>query len=150
MSKFFKKYKGLLIVIVAVLAFVALSILTEAANKQQTTEAYKDVTSWADNLKDEEYAVTVIALTYCSHCHNFNPVITKIANDYAIPLYWFEIDDLTEEESAIVTDTYKFDEYTGSSPYIAVTHKGEVVSEHVGEMTKSATIKFLKEAGAIK
>ena len=150
MKKFWGKYKVAIIIVVALVAFVLLSVLSENANKEETTEAFKDVAVWKEQLKDDEYAVTVIGLTYCQHCHNFNPVITALSKEYDIPLYWFDIDDMSEEDSAVLTGSYECTDYKGSSPYVAVTNKGTVVGQHVGGMSKEATIEFLKESGVIK
>ncbi len=150
MKKFFKKNGGIVIGVVAILAFVALSVLTEVVLKEKTTEALKDLTVLTENVPNDEAAVVVIGLTYCSHCHNFNPVITKVAGDYNIPVYWFDIDDLSDEDSSTLRETFAEHGYEGSSPYIAVFKNGEVVNNHVGEMTKTATIDFLKESDIIK
>ena len=150
MKNFWKKYKVIILVVVGILAFIGLSILTEKATKGETTEALTDVTVLTEKVPNDEYSVVVIALTYCSHCHNFNPVITKISNEYKLPLYWFEIDDLSEADSLTLSSAFEEHGYDGSSPYIAVLNKGKVVSTHVGEMGKDATIEFLKEANAIK
>ena len=150
MKKFWKKYKIIIIVVIAILAFVALSLLSENATRVETTEALKDVTALTESVPNDEYSVVVIGLTYCSHCHNFNPIITKISKDYELPLYWFDIDDLSDEDADALTEAFSEHDYLGSSPYIAVLNNGKVVNTHVGEMNKTTTIEFLKESNAIK
>ena len=150
MKKFWGKYKVVILVVVGILALVGFSILSEQATKSATTEALSDVTALTEKIPNDEYAVVVIGLTYCSHCHNFNPVITKVSSEYNLPLYWFDIDALGDEDSTTLSTKFGDDGYDGSSPYIAVMNKGKVVSTHVGEMGKDATITFLKEANAIK
>ena len=144
MKKFWKKYKGVLIVILAILAFIILSILTENSRKSQDLESFKE------NFINDEYALTVIGLTYCEHCHNFNPIIKKISKEYDLPLYWFDIDALSEEDSNYLYETFEHYGYSGSSPYIAISNKGKVIDNHTGEMDRESTLVFLKNAGVIK
>ena len=150
MKKFWGKYKVLILVVVGILAFIGLSIFTEKASKSKTTEALENITVLTESIPNDKSAVVVIGLTYCSHCHNFNPVITKIAKDYNLPLYWFDYDALSDEDAEALVTAFEEHGYTGSSPYIAVFKDGEVVSTHVGEMGNDSTITFLKEAGVIK
>lgn len=150
MKKFWAKYRAITLVLVGILAFVGLSIFTEIASKAKTTESQTDTTVLSESIPNDQYAVVVIGLTYCSHCHNFNPVITKVSNDYNLPLYWFDYDALSDSDAETLRNAFSEHGYEGSSPYIAVMKKGEVVSTHVGEMGKDATISFLKEAEVIK
>ena len=149
MKKFWKKYKVIVFVVIGILAFVGLSIFTENAAKSNTTEAEENTSALTINIPSDEYAVVVIGLTYCSHCHNFNPVITEISNEYSLPLYWFDYDALNDEDQELLLNTFSEHGYEGASPYIAVMKDGEVVSTHVGEMGKDATLELLKEAEVI-
>ena len=153
MKKIWEKHSTLIFVIVGVIAFASfifLSYVSENTSSSKTTEAQKDTTVLTTKVPNDEYSVVVIGLTYCGHCHNFNPVITKISEEYNLPLYWFDIDDLDSEDSTKLSTMFESHGYEGSSPYIAVLKKGEVVTTHVGEMARKATLSFLKEAGAIK
>lgn len=145
MKNFWKKYKIAIIVIIAVAAFVGLSILIESSRK---------IESGLDDFKagfpNDEYSVTVIGLTYCGHCHNFSPIIRKVAKEYNLPLYWFDYDALSSEDAEYLTNIFGEHGYDGYSPYMAVAKKGEVIANHTGEMTEEATIEFLKENEVIK
>ena len=145
MKKFWKKYRGIIIVVLAVLAFVLLSILVENSKKVES-----NLDSFKTNFESDEYAVTVIGLTYCGHCHNFSPIIREISKEYNLPLYWFDIDDLSKDDSNYLYELFEPYGYSGSSPYIAISNKGKVIDNHVGEMDKETTLTFLKDAGAIK
>ncbi len=145
MKKIFEKYKGIIIVALAVLVFVLLSVLIESSRKSETK-----LDDFKENFAKDEYAVTVIALTYCSHCHNFRPIIKNISKEYKLPLYWFDIDALSKDDSDYLYETFEPYGYSGSSPYIAISNKGKVIDTHTGEMDKEMTLTFLKEAGAIK
>ena len=143
MKKFFKKYRIAIFTIIGVFLFILFSVLSEG-KKPLSLEDFKV------NVSTDEKSVVVIALTGCTHCHNFKPVAKKITNKYKIPLYWFEIDALSEEDQQYLLDMFESNGYEGASPYIALIKKGEVVASHTGEMDKSETIKFLKENNIIK
>ncbi len=145
MKNFWKKYKVFVIVIIAIVAFVGLSMLTESSRK---------VESGLDDFKagfpKDDYSITVIGLTYCGHCHNFSPIIRKVAKEYNLPLYWFDYDALSKDDTKYITDIFSEHGYEGYSPYMAVAKKGEVIATHTGEMDENATVEFLKENKIIK
>lgn len=145
MKKFWKKYKIVIIVAVSVLAFVALSVLSEGSRKVES-----GLEDFKANFTNDEYSIAVIGLTYCEHCHNFSPIIRKISKANNLPLYWFDIDALSNEDSSYLYDLFGEYGYEGASPYIAVINKGNIIANHTGEMDEEATIEFLKESGVIK
>ncbi len=150
MKKFWGKYKILIIVVLAIGAFITLSILTESSKPAESTEVSEDILSWKEGVDSSQYAITVIGLSYCSHCANYKPIISEIAEEYSLPLYWFEIDELSTADSSTLTGTYNFSEYDGASPYTAITSKGEVIGQTVGEMDEETTLDFLRTNGVIE
>ncbi len=150
MKKFWKKYKVLVIVALLVVAFVALSFLVEG-NKPAAKEPSSSVSEWVEAVKEDKNVITVIALSYCSHCKDYKPVITEIATKYSIPLYWFEIDTVSEADANTISSTYAFSEYEGASPYTAITKKGAVIAQYAnGYMSNEQALSFLKDNGVIK
>lgn len=142
MKKFWEKYKVLILVLVGIAALITLSVITENANKVEEV-ASTDLIEWAEKVQTEEKVLTVIALSYCSHCAEYKPVINEIASEYNIPLYWFEIDEMNSTDSEILTGTVDFSEYKGSSPYTAITYGGQVLDQTVGYANKDAVLEFL-------
>lgn len=149
MKKFWEKYRVLIFIIVGVAAFVGLSLLVENVGKEEEIIP-DDVIAWQSEVPEQEYAITVIALSTCEHCANYKPVITAIATEHSIPLYWFEVDLYGDEASELIKTTFDFSEYTVYSPYTAITNYGEVVAQTTGGMEEADAITFLKDAGAIK
>lgn len=144
MKKFFKKYRGVIIIVLSILAFILLSILIENSKIEKNLDEFKA------NFEKDEYAITVIALTSCPHCHNFSPIIKNISKEYDLPLYWINIDTLSKEDRNYLYELFEPYGYEGSSPYIAVSNNGKVIDSHTGEMDKENTLDFLKNAGVIK
>ncbi len=146
MKKFWDKYKVLIIIVLAVLAFVALSFLSENKEPAQVSE---NITTWKEIINSDEYVITVIGLTYCPACKSYHPIISDIAEEYSLPLYWFDIDEMSNDDSSQLTNTYNFSQYTGSSPYTVITSGGEVIDEVVGAMDEEETLEFLRTNGVI-
>lgn len=133
---------GAIVVLLAVVCFISV-------NEPPAVDPAEKMSSWIEDTKADQYVVTVIGLTYCQHCKNYNPVISSIANSENIKLYWFDIDNMDNASSSILTDTYNFEQYTGASPYTAITKNGEVIAEYVGGMGEEDTRAFLKENGVL-
>lgn len=115
--------------------------ITETVNNNDVLE------EWVSATSKNEYTITVIGLSYCSHCKNYLPVITKFANDNNIKLFWFDIDELSDSDADILSSRYDFSEYDGASPYTAVMKNSEVLLQHVGEMSTSEVDAFFKKLG---
>ena len=146
MKKFLSKY-GVVIGIVLLLGlFVGLSILVKEDPKKAMSS---DIQSWLTDTASDNYVVTVIAQTTCSHCINFKPIMTKANNKYDFKLYWFEADELSTSDYNTIKDTYELDEYQGT-PYTFITKNGEVLGYLSGEREYDALIEFLQENKVIE
>lgn len=153
MKKNWDKYKGVIIVVVLLCLFVLLSLLTEKGSKQNTKDNINienltaEVKEWVDTTESEEYVVTVLAQTTCSHCINFKPVMEEVQVEKGFKLYWYEVDEIytegREEDYNAVTSYYNID-YTGT-PHTYITYEGEVVAELSGERDKAEVENFLKK-----
>jgi thiol-disulfide isomerase/thioredoxin len=120
------------------------------AKEVDVSKASKEVKEWYTAVTAEKNtAVTVIALSYCGYCKEYKPIITEIAKNEDLELYWFEIDTMSEEDGAILTGTYNLESYSGSSPYSFVTKDKKFLGDKVGYMANDATIQFLTGIGAI-
>lgn len=145
MKKFLSKY-GVVVGIVLLLGlFVGLSFLIK---EDPVKELNTDIQSWLTDTASDEYVVTVIAQTTCSHCINFKPVMTKAYNKYDFKLYWFEADELTNNDYNTLKNTYELDGYEGT-PYTFITKNGEFVDNISGERSYDALIEFLENNNVI-
>ena len=134
-------------VLIGALAVVLLLVCIVTIKDVQKDNTNNNVSS--NMTKEDKYVVTVIGLTYCDHCKNYNPVISGLAKEYDFKLYWFDIDAMSEEDSNTLTTTYDLQQYTGASPYTVITKNGEFVADYVGEMPESETKTFLQDNGVI-
>lgn len=155
MKKFWNKYKGAIIVVVLLALFVLLSVLTEEGNKKNSKDDINldkltsEVKAWVDATESDEYIVTVLAQTTCSHCIAYKPVIESLQKQYGFKLYWYEVNELYEEDERkedykAVTEYYDLKSYNGT-PHTYITKSGELVVEQGGAVTDEAELKeFLK------
>ena len=130
---------------------VAFTILKEKSEKTDTNlNISDDISSWVADSKTDQSVVAVIALSTCHYCAQYKPIITEIAEENSLKLYWFEIDTLNEADSSALTSTYSLTQYSGSSPYTFITKNGEFINDVVGYMPKEDTLTFLKDNGVIE
>lgn len=133
--------------------FLGLTLLIDAngAEPKEDYSAYEiynaDIDNWVEATESDEPVITVIGLTYCQYCKNYNPVINKVAKEKGIAVYWFDADDYDDESFNTLISKYEIS-YTGNSPYTLVTKGGEILGEYVaGYMEESETISFLEGLG---
>ena len=154
---------GIIIIVVIFAILIAIGILSyylyiqfmnrvdfgsKETNQTNTTKvipASNDINKWyEDTLKDT--IVTVIGTTWCPHCQEYKPVITRLSNEKGFKLYFFEIDTLTEEQVNTVTKTFNLENYTGAVPYTFIVKNGKFISDTVGFSSEEETIEYLDSA----
>ena len=152
-KSFWKNNKSTIIIVGFIVLLLAVTFLIEGNEKKSTEVDYSsvgtEIKAWYDDTQKDQNVVTVIALSYCGYCANYKPIITALSSERGFKLYWFEIDTMSEEDSAALQNTYKLEQYSGSSPYTVVTKKGAFVKDVVGYMEKAELVSFLEGAGAL-
>ena len=149
-----KKKEKLAIAAIAVFValFVGLSFLidTSGSKPEKKEEPTLSVYDWLADTQTEDYIITVLALTTCQYFQAYKPVITKVAEDYDLKLYFYETDKLDNADHSILTTSYTLPNYEGYVPYTFILKDGEVVGDQTGYNDEETTIQLLREAGAIK
>ncbi len=142
----------LAVIAVFVALFVGLSFLidTSGSKPEKKEEPTLSAYDWLADTQTEDYIITVLALTTCQYCQAYKPVITKIADDYGLKLYFFETDELETTDTTILTTTYELKNYEGYVPFTFILKDGEVVGDQTGYNDEETTIQLLREVGAIK
>ena len=146
MKKFLSKYIALIIVIIFIGLFVLLGILS---GKQTIKIDSEEISSWYQDTKSNQYVLTVLAQTTCSHCHNYKPVIEEVASSNNLKLHFINIDTLTNNDRNVVENTYDLKDFEGT-PHTLITKNGELLKEISGENTKTRIESALKVVGAIE
>lgn len=142
--------------------FVGMSfILTDNGdnnNKDESTElktvdvklASDTIKNWYNDLNSGRGVVTVIASSTCPHCKNYKPIITEVCEKENIKLYFFESDELSEDDYTILTNSINLKNYEGYVPYTFIVKDRNFVLDHTGEQDETATRDMLKEAGLLE
>lgn len=106
-----------------------------------------DMVNWYNDIKDGKTVVTVFGSKTCPYCQQYKPLITNYTNIKNYPLYFFEFDDFTVDESIFLTDTFELKEYNEYIPYTFITKDNKVLAEHTGLMYEGEITNFFKDAG---
>lgn len=104
-----------------------------------------DTEKWLNEVKSKNVIINVIASSTCPHCHNFNPIIEKVATDNNVKLYFIEVDKLENEKYIAYTNSIEISGYRGYVPYTFITYDGKVVSENEGELDSNSALKLVKD-----
>lgn len=147
-SKAFK-YKGLIIAVVCVAAFIGLSLLLPSNGEEKEPEVEYDVAEWVNDTK-EGTVVTVLASTGCGHCQAYKPVINELSKVHKFNLYFYELEELSQDEQNIVLTTYELENFTGSVPYTFIVKEGKIIDDTLGFADEETTVEFLTKNGIIK
>ena len=146
MKKFLSKYGVVVGIVLALGLFIVLSVIIK---EEPIKEMSSNMEEWLTDTASDEYVVTVIAQTTCSHCINFKPVMQKANNEYEFKLYWLEADELTNNDYNVLTGTYDLEDYSGT-PYTFITKNGEVLDHLSGERDYDTLVEFLENNNVIE
>lgn len=108
------------------------------------------IKNWYNDLNSGAGVVTVIASSTCPHCKNYKPVITEVCEKENIKLYFFESDELSEDDYTILTNSINLKNYEGYVPYTFIVKDRNFVLDHTGEQDETSTRDMLKEAGLLE
>ena len=146
MKKFLSKYGVVVGIVLALGLFIVLSVIIK---EEPIKEMSSNMEEWLTDTASDEYVVTVIAQTTCSHCINFKPVMQKANNEYEFKLYWLEADESTNNYYNTLTGTYDLEDYSGT-PYTFITKNGEVLDHLSGERDYDTLVEFLENNNVIE
>ena len=135
---------------VGLVAFIVVSFLLpgKEIEKKEKTEG-PSVSEWVEKVKTEE-VLTVIASTTCSHCQAYKPVITSLAEQYGFNLYFFELEELSDDDQNVLIYTFDLENFDGGVPYSFIVRDGKFVKDAVGYSDEDSVIDFLKQNKIIK
>ena len=107
------------------------------------------IKKWYNDLDSGAGVVTVIASSTCPHCQNYKPIITDICEKEKIKLYFFESDQLSQDDYTILTNSVNLQNYEGYVPYTFIVKDRNFVLDHTGEQDEAGTRNMLTEAGLL-
>ena len=139
------------IIILAIVCFVILigglvtNHILKSRDKYFALISYKDLMNKIDNKED---FVLVISKTDCSHCLEYKPKVSSVANEYKIMIYYIDIDKLTQKQSAKIKEVFN---YSGTPTTIFIIDGTEETAANriVGEAKREKIVAKLKSNGFI-
>jgi thiol-disulfide isomerase/thioredoxin len=119
-------------------------------NEIDTSLASEKLQTWYNELDNGNTVVTVIASSTCQYCQALKPIITESSNENNFTLYFFEADQLSDEDYTILTSAIDLNDYEGSIPYTFVVKNREFNGSHTGSMEKEELLSFLYETEVLE
>ena len=135
----------------SIIGFCIYSIILLAVfNKTDDTIGEGSVSEWYQDVTSGKEIVTIIGSSGCPHCQEYKPVIKKLASKYKFNLYFFEIDNLSEEDYETLFNTYELTDFTDQIPFTFIVKDDKYINGNTGYANQDKTIEYLKEEGIIK
>ena len=147
-----KLTKNILITVGVILVFAFVFIVSIKQEEKINREAAKvklheiTIDKLNQKLNSDERFVLLLGRPDCSHCVAFKPIITKVANDKNIDVYYLNVDTIETLEDW--ESIWGLVEQEGT-PTVAVIEKQQLVLSSAGELTEDQLIEFLEEAGVL-
>ncbi len=147
-----KIIKNVLIVLGVILVFGFVFIVSmkqeEKINKKAEDNKFHEITvdKYYELYNSGNKFVLLLGRPGCSHCANFKPIITSVANNKGIDVYYLNTDNI--ETLGDWEDIWGLVEQEGT-PTVAVIENQKLINSNAGEMTSEELILFLSEAGVL-
>ena len=137
-----KKSKvGEIIGIIAVVLFLGLTIYAFVKDEKENSNI-EEITynEFRDKVDGEKKSVILVGRNDCSHCINYKPVITKVAEENEFTVYYINTNNLAQADE---DNLWAFLGANGT-PTTAIVGEGKLVAMREGEISRSELIAFLK------
>jgi thiol-disulfide isomerase/thioredoxin len=147
------KKNNIIFVIIGLFVIIVFGIVVISLNGKVINYKERSVDDWYNDITNNKEVLTVFGASYCSHCQEYYPVISKLASKYDINLYFFEIDTLQKQDSdaySKLMNSFEISEFTGSVPFSFTIENNKIKNYRSGYMSRDDTISFLKEWSFIK
>ncbi len=137
---------------VLAIGFILLMVLVSATSKYRlngdsvTYLIDIDYSQFTDLVAKEDKSVVLVGRPTCSHCVAFKPIITKVANDYEVEIYYLNTDEITNETD--FNNLWDFIEASGT-PTTVIVGNDKLISSKEGELPREELVNWLGENGVI-
>lgn len=97
--------------------------IKEEVNNTEVPESTKD---WLIKTKTEN-VLTILCITTSNKCNTLKNNLKDLSKDNIL-VYYYNVDELTNEELKIYKTTYELKDYTGYLPYIILTNNDKLIT----------------------
>lgn len=136
------------IVICAIIIIIAIGGFFIVRAPQKKYEDYVKINSFSE-IDAKELAVVTLGREGCSWCSKMKLVLTKVAKDKDIPIYYLDVNDIDEDHNYEVPskcadfDNQKLLDGFGT-PLNLVLQNGKIVDCRSGYLEESVYLSFLR------
>lgn len=131
-----------IIAIVILVLLLAFLIINKAISKGNLVELTYD--EFVQKIDNEESFVLCVSRTTCSHCATYKPKLESVAKDYAIDLYYIDIDKYSEEEQEEFEKIINFNDSTPTTVFLKNGKETTASNRINGDVSTSRIIDKLK------
>ena len=101
---------------------------------------------YAEKLDMEAPFVVVIKRDGCGYCDMYEPIVTEVASEYNLPIYYINMSNLTsEEQSALSSSNSYLRKNQWGTPTTLFMYGKTVVDSIGGYVEKDVLVEFVKE-----
>lgn len=151
------KQKDLILVLLVAVVLVIALVITGSKEPKLDIElpialegkaGFTEITysEYEEKLNTEAPFVVVIVRNGCGYCDEYKPVVDSVANEYALPIYYINLSNLTsDEQNALAkSNTYLKKEQWGTPTTLFMY--GKTVVDSIGGYVEEETFReFAKE-----
>ena len=151
------KQRDIILVLLVVVLLVIAFVLTGEKKQKLDIElpialsgeaGFTEITysEYEEKLNTEAPFVVVIVRDGCSFCDDYKPILTEVAGEYNLPIYYINLSNLTSEEnSALSTSNSYLKKEQWGTPTTLFMYGDTVVDSIGGYVDKDTFVEFAKE-----
>lgn len=136
-----------IILVLSIIILAAIILLITINNKKNFFSEIK-YAEIIQKVNNKDSFTLCFTQTSCGHCAAFKPKLEKIANDYKTPIYYIEIDLLTDKEQSELEKYFQFSD-TPTTTFIINGEEKTIANRISGNVSSDKVIKKLKTLGLI-
>lgn len=113
----------------------------------EETELTKiDYSTYEEKIKNGDNFIIIIERTGCGYCEMYMPIVEDVAKEYAIPIYYMDIADLSNEESVKLNESNTYLKRSKWGTPTTLLMSGEVVADTISQyVEKDKFVEFIKK-----
>lgn len=146
----------ILVLLVVVLLFIALILTGDKKSKLdielpialEGESGFTEITysEYEEKLNTEAPFLVVIVRDGCSYCEMYEPIVSEVADEFNLPIYYINLSNLTSEESGALasSNSYLKKEQWGT-PTTLFMYGNVVVDSIGGYVEKDKFVEFITE-----
>ena len=151
------KQKDIILVLLVLVLLVVGLILTSNKKEKFDIElpialsgeaGFTEITysQYEEKVNNEEAFVVIIVRDGCGYCEMYEPIVSEVANEYKLPIYFINLTNLSEDEVNLLSTTNSYLKRNDwGTPTTLFMYGSHIVDSISGYVEKDAFVDFVKE-----